>query len=331
MRRRSVAEPRPLAGAHQGFEADAGVRLFVDQRSAAGHIDRLEIGSDDVAVAEIFAGQSEDGRMTHRRLALLYGHLQGPAQVGDEALGVHGNAPGLEQRLQRRGPFGGKARGRVARILARVGLGIRVDKGQQPAAGEHELVDGQKHFIRKVLRVHHDKRIEIVRQRFGVRFDGSQVEQFVPLVVYRPAGCALAGLHVEPAGHLQPGNQAHARQIGLVQRRNHPGQIVFEGCFLVRRQERQHFQPIDRIGADHTQIEHVAGLVQRYRLQPVARGIVLGFREWFRIDALELDHAVGMRGKLLHQFPDTLGIAADLRQILAGRIAEVQPQPDRLV
>ena len=244
----------------------------------------------------------------------IYRHRQGARSIRDRVM-RHGDAPRLAQLAQ----TGMRFRVRhVEQALADSRLRGGIDEENRPALAQHELVDQPFLPVRQGRGVRHKQHVQVGGQRLEIVGDRNDLERPVDVCQQCVAALSAGRRH---AG--QRGEDAHARRIGIVQPRDHAGEIIFQRNLAFRRQERDHTLIVDRVVADDAEIERVVAICVDGG-NPGGERFVFSRGEGGRVDLPHADSAARLGLIRLQQFPHAGGIGPHGRIILrdAARIDE---------
>ncbi|MNN17938.1 hypothetical protein D3C81_1311370 [compost metagenome] len=197
-------------------------------------------------------------------LPLAHGDGHGVGAVSHHLALFQFQAPSLEQRLEvGRAVLRGFRRHRHTGI----GLAVGVDECQQLAATQDELVDGVERLLRQLLGMHQQQYADILGDLVDFRREALQIELLADILQHHPRRTRLLRLHVEAAVHLQIAHQPDHRPLRLRQALHQATDVVLEEFLVVQREERDGLGIIQRIGAGQTEVDLLAALIQRHRLQ----------------------------------------------------------------
>ncbi|MNO68781.1 hypothetical protein D3C76_596210 [compost metagenome] len=308
---------------------EAGLRTFQRREDAgAGDGQVLQAGGTHVVLVQGALVHVQPQRVALGALALAHGDGHGVGTIRHHLARVQLQAPGLEQRFEV-----GRAvlRGFRRHWHAGIGFAIGVDERQQLAAAQDELVDGVERLLRQLLGMHQQQYADILGDLVDFRREALQVELLADILQHHPRRTRLLRLHVEAAVHLQIADQPDHRPLRLRQALHQAADVVFEEFLVVQREERDGLGIVQRIGAGQTEVDLLAALVQRHRLQAELGGAVFLFGERLRIDDMQPDLAASLALVGLEQLLDTPGVVAQRHEVLGALVGIEEVQVDRLL
>ena len=269
------------------------------EKTGRGDVNDREPPGDDIVGCETVLTESQHAQMLHRLLALVHGHRERMATVGDYLVGIELHAPGAQQLAQVGGPVGIHRGHRVLRIRPGVvRFGERVDKGEDVPAAQRELIDGELGGWRWLFGVHQHQHIHARVDVCSGRLERMQLEELLRVAVDHPRLARLPGLRIEARAHRQRGHPGHHGLLGVGELVNELDDVVFEELFLVGIEELDGAAPVSRVSPGKPEIELRAAAKGGGAYAEFC-GAVLFLRERLRIDDMQVELAVGAPGKLL--------------------------------
>ena len=164
------------------------------------------------------------------------------------------------------------------------------------------------------------------RDQVHITTQALDMEQLADLLQHHPRRRRLLCAHVEATGQLQSGQHTDHRQFTGCQALHQAADFVFEELLLIQREERNDLRAALGVGSSQTEVDLVAALVQRYRLQAELGRAVLLLGKRLRVDHVQLELAAGSTLIGLEHLLDTTRVVTQRYQVLGGlvRIEEVQ-------
>ena len=294
-----------------------------------------EIAGDDVLLVEGVRGDVHPYRIVERQHApcLLHAHLERELEVRDHVL-AEGHAPGGEQLVD----LGAARRDRLheaARHGVLLGLGVRVDERDDPAAAQHVLVDGVERLARQGLRVHQHQDVDVLGDLLELRMQRAQVEELAYLIDHHP-GLRTHAAHRRLHRRSLPLDRQRAQQADDLLFRvrevvDELGHVVLEELLALRREERDDLLVVDGVRPRETEVEDPLVEPQRHPAQAVPDGTVLLIGERLGVDHVQRQLCAGEPLVLLEQRSHAIGVAPDTGHSLQFALRKMEPQGHRLV
>ena len=139
------------------------------------------------------------------------------------------------------------------------------------------------------------------------------------------------GHRIHAAVERQAGHEADHALLGVGQREDQLGEVVFEEGLAIGGEEGDGGVGVGRVAADQAEIADLAVLVEAHAAQSRGHRLVLGIRERLGIEDGKLHPPAGDIAVLLQQRAHALEVAGVDGRRLAEPLGEVEPQADRLV
>ena len=294
--------------------------------TGGGDIDRFQAAGDDVVAVEVPALEAEHAEVGFGPRALPHRHPQGEAVVDEHLAAVVLDAPGFEQPRQVGTHTGGdeNALGRARHQR----VGARVEKDDGPAAAQQMLVDGVEHLIGQVpgMREHDD--IDVSVDGRVERADAAHIVQLADDVHDKPGLEHLVAGRVEAAIEIKPGEQAHDRTLGIGGLGDQLDELILEKRLLVGPDQGHGFRNAQGfrrafgqwLGGNEAEVDRLAALGHRNRLDAELIGEILVFRKRLRVDHIQAQAAFAGDDDFPQQLLNPGGVGADLRHVLGGGI-----------
>ncbi len=206
---------------------------------------------------------------------------------------------------------------------------MRIDEHEGAAAAQHELVDGEQRLVRQVLRMDEHEHADIRRDLGGVTVDRAHVEELLHLGVDDPGVALLAG-PAEGALQRQRGQKADGLLLHAGEVEDQLGEVDFEEALALGLEEGDDLFLVGAVDAGETEIDELAGLIDRHALQAEPDGAVFLIREGLRVDDLQADLAVRGVAIFLQHLADAAGVDAVGRDLLAQALRIIKAQRHRL-
>ena len=137
-------------------------------------------------------------------------------------------------------------------------------------------------------------------------------------------------LRVETAVDRQGGDQPHRRAAGVGEAIERPRKVVFEEGFARVLEKGNRFQIIGGVRRRHPEIEPFALFREGDAAHAPAHRFVLRRRKRLRIDDVQAERPPGPRSVGFQKLAHPLRILPEARQIGRQRLAEKEPDRDRL-
>ena len=309
-------------GLHQLAHLQARRRLDVE-RAGERQQHGLDLAGSHIVAVHRGAIEREDGRREP---------LAGARGVGDirqRLAKLHVHAPGLEQARQR--GLAGLALGhRHHRVGLLVEIHVRVDKGDQLAAAQDELIERVLGTVGNVARVDEQQGLDGRVDGLGGDRDVLHLEIALQLAGQHPRLGRLARHHVHRGTHHRHrAHQADDRTFGVGHAGHGTDQVVLEQAFALRIDARNGLlavQARDR----QAHIELLAG-GERLRLDTVElrRVLFVGIR--LGVVLLDDDVAAACRLEFAQQVVYALGETLQLHRHGVVALRDVQAHLHRAV
>ena len=267
--------------------------------------------------------------------ALTHGNAQGQIAVGEHLAAVVFHAPGFEQPRQ----IGTHARGHEDALgrARHQRIGVGVEEGDYFAAAHDVLVDGVKHLVGQVARMHEHDDIDVFVDAFVNLADAAHFVQLTDDVHDEPGLQHLLGSRIEAAVDIELGEQGHHGAFGIGRLGDELDEFVFEERFLVGPDQRHGFgnaQGFRRafgqwLGRHEAEIDGFAALGDGNRLNAELVGEILVFGKRFGVDRRQRQASVARDHDFAEQFLHAGGVGSNLGHVLGRRIRIEECQLDR--
>ena len=159
------------------------------QRAAGGNGQQLQRCGDGVFAIDLRGLNLKPADVARRTLALTTANGHALTRIDHHPLRVIGNAPGLQQRAQIRRLAVGHAFDH--RFHALISLGERVNKGQQLAATQDELIDRVERRLAERFGVNQQQDLNILGNGVHILGQGFDFKHLTHLLQRDPRGLRL--------------------------------------------------------------------------------------------------------------------------------------------
>ena len=269
-------------------------------------------------------------------LALAEGQRFREAQIRDHLGRVESQTPGGQQLGQRGAGGGHHARERIVRLLVTVEETRRVEEGQQLAAAQHELVEGELRLVGNVFRMRHDEHLDVVVDLVRLHLDLPHVVVALEFLDEDPRALTLPRLahahHHRIRGLAEHRERRHHAQHGFVRADDESegvGDVVFQQSLPIRGQPHRHFFRVQADGQPEVEVLPERSHLLRFHAVGLRRFLGIAVRSG--IDLAHLDLAVGGETEFFEQVFHVIRVGADVRRHACLALREVEAHLDRRI